>query len=246
MSPSSPNPPNRRPIAAIVIGGFVGVVAAVFLAAGGALFWGESEKDADGYLSTGSDRYATTTNAIATEDLDLGDGGTGWVVDQDAYGKIRLQVEPQGDKPVFVGIAPTDRVDDYLAGTRHTTRDRHRLLPVPAPTTATRAAPAARPRPPARTSGPPPRTAPARRPSPGTSSPALVGRRDERRRLGRRRRRRQRRRERAGPRRPRLGRDRDRRRPPRRRARASWSSASAPAPAARAPRPRSTQAVVPA
>jgi hypothetical protein len=121
MSPSSPNPPNRRPIAAIVIGSFVGVVAAVFLAAGGAMFWGESQKDADGYLSTDSDRYATTTNAIATEDLDLGDGGTGWVVDKDAYGKIRLQVEPRGDKPLFVGIAPTDRVDDYLAGTRHTT-----------------------------------------------------------------------------------------------------------------------------
>ncbi len=121
MSPTHPNPPNRRPVAAIVIGGFVAVVAAVFLAAGGALFWGQSEKDADGYLSTGSDRYATTTNAIATNDLDVGDTGTGWVVSHDAYGKLRLEVEPHGDKPLFVGIAPTDRVQDYLAGTRHTT-----------------------------------------------------------------------------------------------------------------------------
>ena len=121
MSPTDPNPPNHRPLAAIVIGGFVAVVAAVFLAAGGALIWGESEKDADGYLSTGSDRFATTTNAIATEDLDIDDTGAGLLVDDDAYGRVRLRVEPNGDKPVFVGIAPTDRVEAYLAGTSHTT-----------------------------------------------------------------------------------------------------------------------------
>jgi hypothetical protein len=121
MSPTDPNPPNRRPIAAIVVGGFVAVIAAVFLAAGGALIWGESQKDADGYLSTDSERYATTTNAIATEDLDLDDTGPGVIVDEDAYGKVRLRVEPNAGKPVFVGIAPTDRVESYLAGTSHTT-----------------------------------------------------------------------------------------------------------------------------
>ena len=121
MSPTHPNPPNRRSVAPLVIGAFVGVVAAVFLAAGAALFWGQSEKDADGYLTTGSDRYATATNALTTEDLDIGDSGTGWIVDRDAYGKIRLQVSPGGDKPVFVGIAPTEDVRAYLAGTAHST-----------------------------------------------------------------------------------------------------------------------------
>ena len=121
MSPTDPNPPNRRPIAAIVVGGFVAVIAAVFLAVGGALIWGESQKDADGYLSTDSERYATTTNAIATEDLDLDDTGPGVIVGEDAYGKVRLRVEPNADKPLFVGIAPTDRVESYLAGTSHTT-----------------------------------------------------------------------------------------------------------------------------
>ena len=121
MTSNLANPPNRRPVAAIIAGSIVALVAAAFLAVGGALFWGESEKDADGYLSTGSDRYATTTHAIATEDLDLGNRGAGWIVDKDAYGKVRLRVEPNAGKPVFVGIAPTDRVESYLAGTSHTT-----------------------------------------------------------------------------------------------------------------------------
>ena len=115
------NPPKRRSIAAIIAGGLVTLIAVAFLAVGAALFWGESEKDADGYLSTGSDRYATTTHAIATEDLDIGDTGADWIVDQDAYGKVRLRATPNTDKPLFVGIAPTARVESYLAGTRHAT-----------------------------------------------------------------------------------------------------------------------------
>ena len=169
-SQSSP-PPRRRSVAAIVIGGVVTLIAVSFLAAGAALFWGESEKDADGYLSTGSDRFATTTHALATEDLELGDRGAGWIVDQDAYGKVRLRVEPQADKPVFVGIAPTDRVESYLAGSRHTTVTDVDYSPFRAEyrDSAPPAAPRRRRR---RTSGPRRCTAAARRRSPGTSSRA--------------------------------------------------------------------------
>ena len=121
MPADQPNPPNRRSIATSIVGGVVAMIAVAFLAVGAALFWGESEKDADGYLTTNSERFATTTSAIATDDLDIADGGAGWIVDHDAYGKLRLRVDPSADKPLFVGIAPTDRVRSYLDGAAHAT-----------------------------------------------------------------------------------------------------------------------------
>ena len=50
-------------------------------------------------------------------DLDAGD----WVLDTNDLGKVRLQVESRDDKPVFVGIARTSDVENYLQGVSHTT-----------------------------------------------------------------------------------------------------------------------------
>ena len=41
--------------------------------------------------------------------------------DTEDLGKVRLEVESRNDKPVFVGIARTSDVDNYLAGVSHTT-----------------------------------------------------------------------------------------------------------------------------
>jgi hypothetical protein len=106
-------------IAAIVTGSIAGILAVLALVAGGLLLWGDSKTDRDGYLSTGSDPYSTSTHAIATEDLELDEDVPGVV--EDLYGKIRLRVAPHGDKPVFVGIARTDDVSRYLARSAHAT-----------------------------------------------------------------------------------------------------------------------------
>ncbi len=37
----------------------------------------------------------------------------------DDLGEVRLSVEPRTGDPVFVGIAPTDRVSTYLGGVAH-------------------------------------------------------------------------------------------------------------------------------
>jgi predicted ribosomally synthesized peptide with SipW-like signal peptide len=108
-------------IAAIVAGG-VAVVLAVGLIAGGALaLWGDSKTDDQGYLSTGKDRYATSTHALATDNLDIDLDGAGWVMDRDDdLGDVRLAVESSAGKPVFVGIARTSDVTDYLSGSSYT------------------------------------------------------------------------------------------------------------------------------
>jgi hypothetical protein len=51
--------------------------------------------------------------------VDLGDADS--IADSNDLGKVRVQVESREDKPVFVGIARTSDVEDYLAGVSHST-----------------------------------------------------------------------------------------------------------------------------
>ena len=106
-------------VAAIVGGSIAGILAVLALVAGGLFLWADSKKDSDGYVNTGSDPYSTGTYAIATEDLQLDDDVPGVV--EDLYGKVRLRATSHNGKPVFVGIAHTDEVSRYLAGSAHAT-----------------------------------------------------------------------------------------------------------------------------
>ena len=42
------------------------LIAAVLIAAGAFALWGDSKKDADGYLSTGTERFTTNSRALAS------------------------------------------------------------------------------------------------------------------------------------------------------------------------------------
>jgi hypothetical protein len=106
-------------IAPIIAASVVGLLSLGLLAAGGALLWGDSKKDEQGYLTTASHRFHTHTYALASDNLDLDLDGLEDVVDPDAYGKLRLKVDPRTDAPVFVGIARTHDVTPYLDGTLH-------------------------------------------------------------------------------------------------------------------------------
>jgi hypothetical protein len=121
---TTPHPVKRSKgarIAAFAGATVVGLLALGLLAVGGASLWANGQKDDHGYLSTGSDRFATSSHAIATEDLDIDGEAPGWLVDADRYGKVRLKVDSRSDKPVFVGIAPTREVTSYLRETAHAT-----------------------------------------------------------------------------------------------------------------------------
>lgn len=111
----------KSSIALIVTGAIASIFAAGLLLIGGLALWGDSQKDSDGYLSTDSHQFEAGTRALATENLDV-DLDTGDVVlDTGDLGEVRLEVESREDKPVFVGIARTNDVKDYLAGVSHTT-----------------------------------------------------------------------------------------------------------------------------
>jgi hypothetical protein len=115
-----PGRPRAARVALVMTGAITGLAAAGVLAVGGVALWGESEKDADGYLSTDSHDFNTSTHALASESLDVDLDGAEWLMDTEDFGEVRLEVEPQSDEPVFVGIAPTDQVSRYLREVAHT------------------------------------------------------------------------------------------------------------------------------
>ena len=101
-------------LAAVIAGGLVLLLSAVAAVSGAGLSWASSKQDDAGYYTTDTERFSTSTNAIATDDLDV-NGVPG------ALGKVRINVAPRTAKPVFAGIARTDDVDAYLRGTAHAT-----------------------------------------------------------------------------------------------------------------------------
>jgi hypothetical protein len=108
-------------VSVLVGAALAGLLAVGALGLGGLALWGDSQKDERGYISTGSERFAASTHALATESLDVDLDGAEGLVDATGFGDVRLDVAPQTDKPVFVGIARTDDVSAYLADVSHTT-----------------------------------------------------------------------------------------------------------------------------
>jgi hypothetical protein len=112
----------KKPSIALVITGSLASLFAIgLLAIGGLAFVGDSQKDSDGYLSTDTHQFESGTRALATQNLDIDLDGAEWIMDTKDLGKVRLQVESRDQKPVFVGIARTSDVEDYLAGVSHST-----------------------------------------------------------------------------------------------------------------------------
>jgi hypothetical protein len=109
------------PVAAVVVAGVLALVSLGLFVASGVLLWGESRKDADGFVATASEQFVTPTPALVTGDLDLDLGDSAWALGSDHYGKARVEVTPRNGKRVFVGVAPTREVDAYLRGTAHST-----------------------------------------------------------------------------------------------------------------------------
>jgi hypothetical protein len=118
MSTTVSSPPlSGGRLAAVIAGALVALFATLLLMAGGAVHWADGKKDDDGYFSTRSEPFVTTTYAITSDDLNV----DGIPLGEDRYGKVRLKVADRGGKPVFAGIASSRDVEAYLAGSAHAT-----------------------------------------------------------------------------------------------------------------------------
>jgi hypothetical protein len=109
---------DRSGAAALVGASVTGLIAFALFLAGGLLLWANGHyKDADGYLSTGSQRFNSREYAITTPNLEVSAGAPGFMIKADRYGEIRLQTMAKGGKPLFVGVARTADVERWLRGT---------------------------------------------------------------------------------------------------------------------------------
>jgi hypothetical protein len=120
-SEASQSRPSAGRVAAIIGGALAGLVAFALVVGGAVLLYANGQKDRDGYVSTGSDRFHTSTYALATDDLDVNTDMPGWLDEGSALGHVRLKATSRNGKPVFVGIARTKDVDAYLRGAGHAT-----------------------------------------------------------------------------------------------------------------------------
>jgi hypothetical protein len=123
--------PGRRPqpaargwtggrIIALVIGVLLALVSLALLGAGGTVLWADTQRDATGYLTTGSHEFVTAGSALASERVDLGSAGTGWLYAPALASTVRIRVSPVRPGPaLFAGIGPSAAVDRYLAGVHH-------------------------------------------------------------------------------------------------------------------------------
>lgn len=109
-------------ITALVIGALLVLVSVGMLAGGGVALWADlAQRDGAGYVTTDIHRFSTSGSALATERIDLGSPGVGWLYSRVLLGEVRIRVVPvDRGSALFVGIAPATDVDRYLAGMNHT------------------------------------------------------------------------------------------------------------------------------
>ncbi|MFN8036404.1 MAG: DUF4389 domain-containing protein [Acidimicrobiia bacterium] len=125
--PAWPPPPARaRPpvghIVLTVVGAVLVLVALGLGAVGGIVTWAyATQRDADGFFTTSTQRFATPTYAITSEHLDLGvpSRSGGRPFDIGDLATVRLSVTRRDGGPVFIGIGPEKDVDRYLRGVAH-------------------------------------------------------------------------------------------------------------------------------
>jgi hypothetical protein len=88
-------------------------------AGGGVLLWAQAtQRDADGYFTTSSERFETTSYAVISDRVDLGRRRDEQerVGNLAALARVRLRVEATGERPVFVGIARRDDAPQVAVG----------------------------------------------------------------------------------------------------------------------------------
>nr|WP_279591161.1 DUF4389 domain-containing protein [Modestobacter marinus] len=104
---------------ALVLGAVLVLASTGPLTAGAALLWADRTQRDDGWLTSPRVEASTGQHALVSEDLQLDTSGADWVLD-DVLGRVRLEATSLDGEQVFVGIAPSAAVGEYLGGVGRT------------------------------------------------------------------------------------------------------------------------------
>jgi len=104
----------------LIVLGSIGVLFGLaLLAGGGFLLWTDRTQREDGYLTTPTERLATPTYGLTRSRLEVDTDGTGWLLNESWFGKVRIRGESPGAQMLFIGIGPEAAVAKYLGGVAH-------------------------------------------------------------------------------------------------------------------------------
>jgi len=106
----------------IVLGSIGVLLGLAVLAGGGFLLWADRTQREDGYLTTPTERFATSTYALTRTrlEVDAGADAPDWLWNDKWFGKVRIRGESAaGAKLLFIGIAPEGDVARYLGMVAH-------------------------------------------------------------------------------------------------------------------------------
>src|SRR6266498_1983514 len=90
----------------IVLGSIVALLGLGLAAGGGFLLWADRTQREGGYLTTPTERFATSTYALTRERLEADAGGPNWIWNDNWLGKVRIRGAGAAAKPLFIGIGP--------------------------------------------------------------------------------------------------------------------------------------------
>jgi hypothetical protein len=102
----------------VVLGALLMLLSLGVLAGGGAAVWADQTQREGAYVTSSHHTFATSSYAITSQKIDLGNASDN--APGDFLGRVRIRataVTP--NTPVFIGIAPQSAVDAYLAGVSH-------------------------------------------------------------------------------------------------------------------------------
>jgi len=104
----------------LIVLGSIGVLFGLaLLAGGGFLLWADRTQREDGYLTTPTERFATSTYALTRSRLEVDTDGARWILNDNWFGKVRIRGEGAGGKTLFIGIGPQADVAKYLGPVAH-------------------------------------------------------------------------------------------------------------------------------
>jgi hypothetical protein len=104
----------------IVLGSIGALLGLALLVGGGFLLWADRTQREDGYLTTPTERFETSTYALTRTRLEVDADGPDWVWNDNWFGKVRIRGESAADgKQLFIGIGPEAAVSRYLGRVAH-------------------------------------------------------------------------------------------------------------------------------
>ena len=128
QGPPRPLPASTPPswgagrITALVLG-IVVLLGSLALGAGGLVLAVADNglRDDDGFLMSPDVTLSTAAYAISSENLEIHADGAADTVPHALLGDAKVTAVPNGDAPVFLGVAATEDADRFLAGVGHST-----------------------------------------------------------------------------------------------------------------------------